>query len=140
MRDIKEIIDELNRDQLPFLIMLGAKVISLDPERQSCKMEFNVSTDLCHSVDVIQGGFVTAMLDAVMSHGLIGLSEDIVNVSSLEIKTTYLEPSRAGKIIAEGKIIKTGYKLAFMEGRLYNAEGDLTATASTVGKLARKSV
>ena len=96
--NIQETIDDLNSDQLPFLILLGAKVIDLDPEQQSCKMEFTVGTDLCHSVDIVQGGFITAMLDAVTSHGVIGLNKSVVNFSSLEITTSYLEPTRAGNI------------------------------------------
>ncbi len=137
--NVQETIDDLNTDQLPFLLMLGAKVIDLDPEQQTCKMEFTVDTDLCHSGDVVQGGFITAILDAVMSHAMIGLHEGVVNLSSLEIKTSYLEVTRAGKMIAEGKVIKSGYKIAFLEGQLYSADGVLTATASTVAKLTRRS-
>jgi acyl-coenzyme A thioesterase PaaI-like protein len=60
-------------------------------------------------------------------------------VSSLEIKTTYLAPTRAGKLRVEGWVIKQSYKTAFMEGRIYNQENELTATASTVAKLGRKA-
>ncbi|CAA0093396.1 Uncharacterised protein [Zhongshania aliphaticivorans] len=137
-KTIQESIADLNRDQLPFLILLGAKVLDLDPIEQTCKMEFNVDTQLCHSVDVVQGGFVTAMLDAAMSHVLWGLDHSIVNMSSLEIHTTYLEPTRAGKILAEGKIVKAGYKTGFFEAKLYTSDGVLTATGTSVGKLSRK--
>jgi uncharacterized protein (TIGR00369 family) len=132
------VIDKLNDNRFPFLKMLGGSVVNLNDKTQTCTMAFNVSTDFCHSIDVVQGGFVTAMLDAVMSHAIFGLDESIINVSSLEIKTSYLEPTRAGKIRAEGKIIKAGYKIGFMEGQLYNVDGELTATASSVGKLIRK--
>lgn len=132
------VIDKLNDNRFPFLKMLGGSVTNLDSDAQTCTMEFNINTDFCHSIDVVQGGFVTAMLDAVMSHAIFGLDESIVNVSSLEIKTSYLEPTRAGKIRAVGKIIKAGYKIGFMEGQLYNVDGELTATASSVGKLIRK--
>ncbi|MFT6756452.1 MAG: hypothetical protein ACJA0M_000327 [Chitinophagales bacterium] len=136
--NVEQAIVMLNDQQLPFLKMLGGRVVNLDPDQQTCSMEFDVSTDFCHSVNVVQGGFVTAMLDAVMSHAIFGLDDSIVNVSSLEIKTSFLEPTRAGKIIATGKIIKAGYKIGFMEGQLYNVDGELTATASSVGKLIRK--
>jgi uncharacterized protein (TIGR00369 family) len=135
---IEERIDKLNNHQFPFLKMLGGRVVNLDHDGQTCTMEFNISTDFCHSIDVVQGGFVTAMLDAVMSHAIFGLDDSIINVSSLEIKTSYLEPTRAGIISAEGKIIKAGYKIGFMEAQLYNIGGELTATASSVGKLIRK--
>jgi uncharacterized protein (TIGR00369 family) len=72
-----------------------------------------------------------------MTHAAFAADKDIVNVSSLEIKTNFLEPTRAGHLRAVGEIIKSGYKLAFMEGRLYDENGLLTATTSTVAKLAR---
>ena len=135
---IQERIDKLNNHQFTFLKMLGGRVVNLDPDGQTCSMEFNISTEFCHSIDVVQGGFVTAMLDAVMSHAIFGLDDGIINVSSLEIKTSFLAPTRAGKVIAIGKIIKAGYKIGFMEGQLYNANNELTATASSVGKLIRQ--
>lgn len=132
------IVDRLNAHTPGFIAMLGGKIVAADPIGKSCTIEFDISTDFCHSVDVVQGGFVTAMLDAAMTHAAFATNHDLVNVSSLEIKTNYLEPTRAGRLSALGRIIKSGYKLAFMEGQLYNAQGVLTATASTVAKLARK--
>ena len=101
-------------------------------------MQFDISRDFCHSVDVVQGGFVTAMLDAAMTHAAFSSSEDVVNISSLEIKTNYLEPTRAGCLRVEGLVVKMGYKLAFMEGRVYNDQGQLTATGSSVAKVIRR--
>ena len=133
------IIDRLNALTPGFIAMLGGKIVGADPVVKSCTIEFDISTDFCHSVDVVQGGFVTAMLDAAMTHAAFATGDDVVNVHSLEIKTNYLEPTRAGRLRALGTIIKSGYKLAFMEGQLYDAQGVLTATASTVAKLARSS-
>jgi uncharacterized protein (TIGR00369 family) len=93
--------------------------------------------DFCHSIDIVQGGFVTAMLDAVMSHAVIICDQDIVNISSLEIKTSYLAPTRAGKLRVEGWAIKKSYQTAFMEGHIYNEDNELTATASSIAKLLR---
>ena len=120
-----------------FLEMLGARFTATDPVAHTCTMEFDISRDFCHSIDVVQGGFVTAMLDAAMTHAAFTLGEDVVNLSSLEIKTTYLEATRAGRLRVEGYVLKGGYKIAFMEGRVYNAEGLLTATGNTVAKIIR---
>ena len=78
------------------------------------------------------------MLDAAMSHSAYVAEDGIASVSSLEINTSFLEPTRAGYSRAVGKIIKSGYKLAFMEGRLYDENGLLTATTSAVAKLVRE--
>lgn len=134
----QDIIDRLNSHAPRFLGLLGGRIAAINAGEKSCTFEFDISTDYCHSVDVVQGGFVTAMLDAAMTHAVFACEPGVVNVSSLEIKTNYLEPTRAGRVRAVGFILKSGYKLAFMEGRLFDEHGHLTATTSTVAKLVRK--
>mgnify|MGYP003661254150 FL=1 len=129
------LIDHLNARAPAFIKILGGTIVAVDPEEPSCTFEFTIGTDFCHSIDVVQGGFITAMLDAAMTHAVFSSIEGITGVSSLEIKTSYLEPTRAGRL----RILKSSYKIAFLEGQLYNEDGLLTATASSVAKLARKA-
>jgi uncharacterized protein (TIGR00369 family) len=132
-----EIIDMLNARRPAFLKLLRGEVSALDRDAESCTMSFDVSTDFCHSVDVIQGGFVTSMLDAAMTHTAFALSENLANVATLEIKVSFLEPSRAGRFSAVGTMLKVGRSTGFMSGKLYNEAGELTATATTTAKLIR---
>ena len=131
-------IDSLNEHAPTFIKMLGGSIVAVNRAEQTCTFEFNISTDFCHSVDIVQGGFTTAMLDAAMSHAIFSCEENVANVSSLEIKTSYLAPTRAGRLRAVGKILKSSYKTAFLEAQMFNAEGELTATASSVAKIVRK--
>ena len=134
------LLETLNAHTPPFITLLGGSIVAADLEAGTCTMEFNIGTDFCHSVNVVQGGFITAMLDAAMSHTMFALEggKGLVNVSSLEIKTSYLEPTLAGRLTAVGKARKAAYKTAFLEGELYNEDGLLTATASSVAKLVRE--
>jgi uncharacterized protein (TIGR00369 family) len=135
----QDLITQLNTHGPGYLKLLGGKVVDIDPLEKTCTFEFNVSTQFCHSVDVVQGGFVTTMLDSAMSHAVFASTAEIASVSSLEIKTSYLEPTRAGPLKAVGRVLKLSHKMAFLEGRLYNADGLLTATTSSVAKLVRRS-
>ncbi len=136
----QDLIDALNANAPGFIRLLGGRTVAIDLEARSCTFEFDVSTDFCHSVDVVQGGFITAMLDAAMSHAVFAVTYDnLARPSSLEIKTSYLEPTRAGRLTAVGSVVKLGHKTAFLEGRLFTSEGLLTATASSVAKLVRAS-
>ncbi len=135
-----DMIDALNSHTPKFIKMLGGTILAVDAEAQTCTFEFNISTDFCHSVDIVQGGFITAMLDAAMSHALFANNPgELANVSSLEIKTSYLAPTRAGRLTVVGKILKATYKTAFLEGSLYNEAGELAATSSSVAKLVRNA-
>ena len=71
--------------------MLGGRLVAIDRKEQSCTFEFSIGTDFCHSIDVVQGGFVTSMLDAAMSHAVFAAGEGIVSASSLAINTSYME-------------------------------------------------
>ncbi len=119
--------------------MLGGRLVAIDRKEQSCTFEFSIGTDFCHSIDVVQGGFVTSMLDAAMSHAVFAAGEGIVSASSLAINTSYMETTRAGRLRAVGRVVKSSHKTVFLEGHLYNEEGRLTATTSAVAKLTRKS-
>jgi uncharacterized protein (TIGR00369 family) len=136
--DEKEILQRFSANAPGFITMLGGQFTAVSSAAGSCTINFDVSTDFCHSINIVQGGFVTAMLDAAMSHAAFATTDDIAALSSLEIKTSYLEPSRAGLLRAEGLVIKMGYKTAFLEGRLYDPGGLLTATTSSVAKVVRR--
>lgn len=134
-----ELVALYNRRLLPFITRMGGVVIGVDSAAGTCTFEYDISTDYCHSGDVVQGGFVTAMLDAAATHAVFAAyGGKVNNVSSLEIKTSFFEPARAGRLTAVGRLVRGGYKTAFMEADLFDAGGTLTARISTVGKLARK--
>lgn len=137
MKDEKNVLEQLNQQAPKFIGLMGGRMIDLNTEKSSCTFEFNIGTDYCHSIDVVQGGFVTAMLDVAMSHSVFAQDQEIAGVSSLEIKTSYLDVTRAGKLRVEGWVIKQSYKTAFLEGRIYNADNVLTATGSSVAKIIR---
>ena len=80
---------------------------------------------------------MTAMLDASMSHAVFTSFPEVTTVSSLDVNTSYLEPTRAGKSKVVGKIVKSHYKTVFLESQVYNEAGVLTAIASSVAKLGR---
>lgn len=139
MSDSLDVITQLNQDVPQFIKLLGGRVVAVDHDNLVCTFEFNIGREYCHSIDIVQGGFVTAMLDAAMSHAIFAVDQTVVGVSSLEIKTSFLEATRAGALTVKGKVIKSSYKIAFFEGHITNSEGLLTATASSVAKLVRKT-
>lgn len=134
----ESMIPALNARRPAFLEKLGGKVVSLDRDSGTCTMSFDISTDFCHSIDIIQGGFVTAMLDAAASHAAFALVDGVTALATLEIKVSFLEPSRAGVYRAVGIINRVGQSTAFLSGELYTEDGRLTAMATTTARLIRK--
>jgi len=127
----------LNAVKPAIIQSLGGEVVAAEPAAGLCTMRFRIGENLCHSGTVVQGGIVTAMLDAGMSHAVFAAHPDVTALNSLEIKVSFLEPSLAGEFRCEARIRRSGYKVAFLEGELYDSAGKLTATASTTAKLGR---
>ncbi|MFT6287567.1 MAG: hypothetical protein ACJA09_002321 [Alcanivorax sp.] len=132
-------IDQLNANAPAFFAMMGGVLVDFDIDEGSCTIEFDLSRDFCHSVNIVQGGFVTAMLDASMSHAIFSSDPEVTMVASLDVNTSYLEPTLAGKSKAVGRIVKAHYKTVFLESQVYNEAGVLTAIASSVVKIGRSN-
>ena len=137
-----ERIKALNTHRPPFIALLDGHVCEIDDAAQSCTFKFQPGTDVCHSVDIVQGGFITVMLDAAMSHAVFAHlgPEGVVALSSLEVTTRYHAITRGGKgaVFARGWIRQATFKTAFLESELLAADGALLATAQSVAKIARK--
>ena len=131
----EKVIKRMNQNRPPFLILLGCEITDVDLEKGICKMDFDVSEQYCHSVDIIQGGFVTAMLDAVSAHATFAANSEIVKLSSLELKVSFLDASRKGKYEAVGRVEKLTRNFAFVSADLYNKDGNRTATLSSTAKI-----
>lgn len=128
-------IEHLNQNRPACLVSLDGRVESMNPEEKSAVMSFTVPLDFCHSGNVVQGGFVAAMLDAAMSHAVFTHIDNVVALPTLELKVSYLAASLAGSFSAKGKIIRAGKSIVFLEGELFNERGELTATASSTAKV-----
>ena len=83
----------------------------------------------------MQGGFVAAMLDAVMYSAVVARYIDVQAMPTLELKVSYLQPSRAGQFSATARVIKAGKSTVFIEAQLFNADGELTATGSSTARV-----
>lgn len=129
------IIEQLNNKKPQFLNDFGCVISDIDLEERICEMEFDVPLRFCHSGDIIQGGFVTSMLDAVCSFSVFATNPRVIKLASLELKVNFLKVSRAGKFKAVGKIESIGRTIAFLSGELYDESGQKTASITTTAKI-----
>ena len=114
---------------------MGFQILSTDIEAGVCRVGYELGTEFCHSVNVVQGGFIATMIDATMAHLVMAIEPDVVGVNSLELKVSYLAPTFAGKVVATARIVRKGRSIVFLEGELRDEQQRLTATASSTAKL-----
>ena len=114
----------------------GVKLIEFDPIAKSIALQFECLPRFCHSNGrVAQGGFVTAWLDAAMAHAVLFCNNRQLNVASLDINVRFMRAVGPGTVVARGRIVRQGRRVAFMEAQLYDSSGDCVATATSSGML-----
>ncbi len=139
--DQQTIVDRFNDNRDPAMKTLNGRVVAFEPESGACTMEFRASREMCHSVQghlrggIVQGGFVAGFLDSAMACACIGRSRFTVAVPSLELKVSYLAPVHPGAVRVEARIRRWGRSICFLEAELFDAEGELLATASSTAKI-----
>jgi uncharacterized protein (TIGR00369 family) len=117
--------------------MGGFHVTGWDPQRKVVHAAFTVRREYCHTNGTIaQGGFITAWLDAAMAHAVIHDTGHAQTVFSLEIKVSFYEKVGPGEGRVEGRVIRRGKRVAFLEAALYGPDGKLAAEATSTGMLA----
>jgi uncharacterized protein (TIGR00369 family) len=103
-------------------------VIDADPANGFVRLEFEPQPAFRNHFGNIQGGFAVAMLDAVIS--IAAYAKARVWLPTVEMKSNFLEPLPIATCIGEGRVLKLGKSLAFVEGRLLTADGRLGVTAT----------
>ena len=135
MSDDKKTLELLSANRPPCVDTLNGKATQFISEPPSLKMEFEAVPEFCHSPNqVVQGGFVTGMLDTSMAHLLIALSGGKLNPVSLDINVSFLAPAHPGKLISLAKVVRLGKSIGYFSSSLYQQE-TLVATATSTIKL-----
>lgn len=114
----------------------GFRVLSWEAQRRTLRAAFTVRPEFCHTNGTIaQGGFITAWMDAAMAHAVMYDTDNQFSVASLEIKVSFLERVGPGEGIAEGRVIRRGKRVAFLEAELFDAQGRMAAMATSTGMI-----
>ena len=135
----QEILERFKSNKAPCTDTLGMKVVSFCSEPPTIEMEFEAKYEFTHSEgQVVQGGFVTGMLDAPMAHLLMGLFDFTVSPMTLDINVSFLAPSKTGKLNCIAEVVQLGKSTAFMTSKLYQKD-ILVASATSTVRLVTKS-
>ncbi|MFP4520165.1 MAG: PaaI family thioesterase [Oceanicaulis sp.] len=114
---------------------LGYQLSDLDPETGRVEAWFTVRPDFRNPNGSCQGGLVSAFLDEAMSLSVFLSTHLKAAVPTLEMKTTFLRPLMSDRCRCVGETVRLGKTVGFTEGRLFNADGVLCATASATAAI-----
>jgi uncharacterized protein (TIGR00369 family) len=110
---------------------LGFRMVAVNQAEMRVEAAFDAKAELLgNPMGQIQGGYVIAMLDEVMSVACMVASKMTCVAPTLEMKTSFLRPAMPGELKGVGRVLKWGRTIAFTEGEIYDASGKLLAKAT----------
>ena len=131
--DKKEIIKLLQNNKPPCLETLRGNLLEFDEAERIMTMEYDAVPEFCHSKpEIVQGGFITGMLDSTMAHLVIALEKFQYNPVSLDINVSFIAPAHPGTLIAKSKILKMGKSIVFAYATMKQNEEMVASATSTI--------
>ena len=103
-----------------------------DSDKIFLKITFNVNEMLMNPQGALHGGVMATIMDISMGHLL---NKTVGNGATIEMKVQYLRPVHEGRVTCEGRFVKKGRTLSFMESRLSDQAGKLAAVATATWKM-----
>ena len=118
----------------PAAQLLGWRFIELDRATSTLRCSFQATEGFLNPAGVIQGGILAAMLDETMGPVTAAVSGDEIFAQTLEIKVSFLGAAYPGEILGEGRVLKRGRDIIFLEGRLTDSAGKVLAVATATAR------
>jgi uncharacterized protein (TIGR00369 family) len=110
---------------------LGLRITAVNQAQKSVEVTFEARADLLlNPMKQIQGGYLCAMLDEVMSVACMVASGMTAVAPTVEMKTSFFRPALPGSIRGVGRVVRWGKTIAFTEGELLDDQGRTLARAT----------
>jgi acyl-CoA thioesterase len=116
-----EKVAECGRDANPFFRMMGVEII--DFKEGVARLSMQVRPDMHNGVGWLQGGVFVALADEAMALALYTVLSEGEGIATISENTSFFKGVREGTVIATGKVIRKGRRIAFTEGEVLNSDG-----------------
>ncbi|MBA4764097.1 MAG: PaaI family thioesterase [Erythrobacter sp.] len=110
---------------------MGVAFDSFDEEREEITLRFHAPESFITPRGSVQGGLVAGFLDEVMGWAHVWATKHEEAPLNLEISMTLLRPVKAGPLVGKGRVVRRGRRVTFLEGELFDGEGNLLARSSS---------
>jgi uncharacterized protein (TIGR00369 family) len=119
----------------PIAILLGWRLLHVDRDAGRVRIAFDGKPEFRNPAGFIQGGVLASMLDDTMGPAVLVASDGAYFTTTIDMTVSFLAPAKVGPIIGEGAVVQLGKTIAFVEGRLLDADGKVLAKATASARL-----
>lgn len=120
---------------IPFMSFLGLVPESIAPAYARTTLPWR--QDLTNSRGDVHGGTLMSVLDFTLSAAARGSAEATEGMATIDMNTTFLSPA-TGDLTIEARCLRRGASIAFCEGDIRRADGELVARATATFKIIRR--
>jgi uncharacterized protein (TIGR00369 family) len=79
----------------------------------------------------IAGGYLTVFADELLGSAIGSVLDEGELATTAELKISFLKPVAKGLVRGEGKVLRKGKRVAFIEATIKNARDEIVATVSS---------
>jgi uncharacterized protein (TIGR00369 family) len=119
---------------IPFVHFCGIEPVSSEPGRT--RLRVKLEDHHMNQLGIAHGGITMTLLDVALGTAARS-GTDKSAVMTLDMQTQFIAPGR-GTLTGEGRIVKSGRSLVFVEADVHDEMGTLVAKASGIFKSTRQ--
>lgn len=114
-------------ERSPFISFLGLVVLEADHDKGRVKMRMPMRPEFERqaNADQIHGGIISALIDTAGDYALIMTTG--VGIPTINFRTDYLSPAKAGDLIAVAEVRKRGRSISVVDIEIRDANDKLIA-------------
>jgi uncharacterized protein (TIGR00369 family) len=103
-----------------FLSKLRASLERVEPGEVDIALPF--SPDLCQQHGYLHAGATTAIADSANGYAALTLTSPESEVLAVEFKINLLEPARAPRFLARGRVLRAGRRLTVCQAEVFGVD------------------
>lgn len=124
---------------IPFVANLGFTLEKF--ENGTSELHYSPRAEHHNSFDITHGGAVMTLLDVVMATAARSVAQEM-GVVTIEMKTSFMRPAKTSgdeHLVAKGLLLHRTKTMAFTDGKVYDASGQLCAHATGTFKYLKRT-
>src|SRR3954469_23977034 len=119
----------------PVARTLGWSIRAVDADAGAIEVGFEIGDAFLNPAGTVQGGFLAAMLDDTMGPVLFAISDGAVYAPTIDLNVSFIREARPGRFTGRGRVVNQGRTIAFLEGELFDEEGQLVARGTATARV-----
>jgi uncharacterized protein (TIGR00369 family) len=110
------------------MVHLGATMASVEPGR--CEVELPFRPELSQQHGYFHAGVVSAIVDSAGGYAALTLFDEGSEVLTVEFKINLIAPADGERLIAKGRVVRSGRTLTVCTGEVRSIRGDTHKTCA----------